>query len=157
MNTHTTYLTSPIGCILLQATDTHLCRATWVAQSGNEPDGLSASSILQDTVRQLGEYFAGQRTSFNLPLQQPGTPFQQTVWSQLLHIPYGETISYQTLAARSGNPKACRAAGSANGKNNIFIIVPCHRVVQSSGQTGGYAYGTEMKDFLLKLEREGKK
>lgn len=156
-DTHTTYLPSPIGCILLQATDTHLCRAVWVAQPGNEPDGLATSPILQEAVSQLGEYFAGRRTCFDLPLQQSGTPFQQKVWSHLQRIPYGETISYQTLATLAGCPKACRAAGSANGKNNIFIIIPCHRVVQSSGRTGGYAYGTEMKEFLLKLEKEAKR
>lgn len=153
MTTHRTYMQSPIGWILLEATDTHLCKANWVEQPAeevNEP----LTPILAEAIRQLKEYFAGERAEFNLPLQQEGTSFQQKVWNELLNIPYGQSITYQELAARAGNPKACRAAGSANGKNNIFIIVPCHRVVQSGGKTGGYAYGTEMKQFLLDLENK---
>lgn len=151
MTTHRTYMQSPIGWILLEATDTHLCKANWVEQPAeevNEP----LTPILAEAIRQLKEYFAGERAEFNLPLQQEGTSFQQKVWNELLNIPYGQSITYQELAARAGNPKAYRAAGSANGKNAIFIIVPCHRVVQSGGKTGGYAYGTEMKQFLLDLE-----
>ena len=105
----------------------------------------------------MEEYFDGKRTDFELPIQQEGTSFQQRVWEELQQIPYGKQISYQELARRAGNPKAYRAAGSANGKNQIFIIVPCHRVVQSGGDIGGYAYGTEMKRFLLQLEEQNSK
>lgn len=153
MTTHRTYMQSPIGWILLEATDTHLCKANWVEQPDKEQDE-TLTPILAESIRQLKEYFAWERTEFNLPLQQEGTAFQQKVWNELLNIPYGQSITYQELAARAGNPKACRAAGSANGKNHIFIIVPCHRVVQSGGKTGGYAYGTEMKQFLLDLENK---
>lgn len=151
MTTHRTYMQSSIGWILLEATDTHLCKANWVEQPDEEVNE-TPTPILAETIRQLKEYFAGERTEFNLPLQQEGTAFQQKVWNELLNIPHGQSITYQELAARAGNPKAYRAAGSANGKNAIFIIVPCHRVVQSGGKTGGYAYGTEMKQFLLDLE-----
>lgn len=153
MKLYTTHMKSPIGWILLQATENHLCTAKWVAEPITLLDDLSMNQILQKAVGQLKEYFAGERTEFDLPLQQTGTPFEQQVWSELLKIPYGETINYKELAVRIGNPNASRAAGSANGKNNIFIIVPCHRVVQYTGKTGGYAYGTEMKDFLLNLEK----
>lgn len=157
MKLYTTHMKSPIGWILLQATETHLCTANWVAEPITLLDDLRMNQILQKAVGQLNEYFAGARTEFDLPLQQTGTPFEQQVWSELLKIPYGETINYKELAVRIGNPNASRAAGSANGKNNIFIIVPCHRVVQYTGKTGGYAYGTEMKDFLLNLEKEVKR
>lgn len=153
MTIHRAYMQSPIGWILLEATDTHLCKANWAELPDKEVDEIP-SPILKETVRQLDEYFAGERTEFYLPLQQTGTAFQQKVWSELLSIPYGQSITYQELASRVGNPKACRAVGSANGKNNIFIIVPCHRIVQYGGKTGGYAYGTEMKQFLLDLENK---
>lgn len=150
--THIAYMQSPIGWIRLEASDTFLSGASWVA----EPEPLKAppTPLLQETIRQLTEYFAGARHQFELPLQPAGTLFQQKVWEELQRIPYGQTITYGQLAARCGQPKAARAVGSANGKNPIFIIVPCHRVIQSGGKTGGYAYGSAMKDFLLELERK---
>ena len=151
--TYTTYMNSPIGCLILKATDTHICRVGWVPEEGNDKIEVP-TPLLQMAIDQLNEYFAGERIHFELPLQQEGTPFQQRVWEELLKIPYGERISYQELATRVGNPKACRAVGSANGQNHIFIIVPCHRVIQSGGKTGGYAYGTAMKDTLLDLENK---
>ncbi len=152
MNTLTTYYwDSPIGWIELQATGTHLCSARWV------PDKLQnnelSSPVLKEAILQLEQYFRGERTAFDLPLQPQGTPFQQRVWQELLKIPYGQTISYKELACRVGDPNASRAVGSANGKNEIFIIIPCHRVVQSGGKLGGYAYGLEMKLFLLQMEK----
>ncbi|GAB6395004.1 MAG: methylated-DNA--protein-cysteine methyltransferase [Bacteroidales bacterium] len=150
----TACLHTPVGWIELQASDTHLRRARWVLQPLEEE--ASPNEILQEAIKQMREYFAGQRKRFDLPLQQEGAPFQQKVWSELQKIPYGETISYKALAALAGNGKACRAAGSANAKNSIFIIVPCHRVIQSDGNIGGYAYGTAMKSFLLEWERKNK-
>lgn len=155
MTHYTTFTHSPIGWIELQATDTHLCSARWVPEPTPASNG-PINPILQETIWQLEEYFEGKRTDFELPVQQKGTPFQQRVWEELQHIPYGERISYQELAKRAGNPKAYRAAGSANGKNQIFIIVPCHRVIQSGGDIGGYAYGTDMKRFLLQLEEQSR-
>ena len=102
---------------------------------------------------QLTEYFAGTRTAFDLPLAASGTPFQKTVWAELVRIPYGKTFSYGELAARIGNPKASRAVGLANGKNPLSIVVPCHRVIGASGKLTGYGGGLERKEALLALER----
>jgi methylated-DNA-[protein]-cysteine S-methyltransferase len=101
---------------------------------------------------QLGEYFAGERTEFDLPLRLEGSPFQREVWRALQGIPYGETISYGELARRIGRPDASRAVGLANGRNPVSIVVPCHRVIGSSGSLTGYGGGLERKRFLLDLE-----
>ena len=105
-----------------------------------------------DARRQLGEYFAGERTAFELPLRMAGSGFQREVWRALLDLDYGETVSYGELARRSGRPSASRAVGLANGRNPISIVVPCHRVVGSSGSLTGYGGGTDRKRFLLDLE-----
>lgn len=102
--------------------------------------------------RQLGEYFAGERTVFDLPLAMAGTDFQRAVWAELMRIPYGRTISYGELARRVGNPAASRAVGSANGRNPIPIIVPCHRVIASGGKLGGFGGGLDTKQWLLSHE-----
>ena len=104
-------------------------------------------------VRQLGEYFDGKRTGFDLPLAPRGTVFQRSVWRQLQGIPYGETISYGELARRVGNPKASRAVGSANGANPLPIVIPCHRVIAGNGTLGGFGGGLPMKQSLLALEQ----
>ena len=111
------------------------------------------SVVLQETERQLGQYFAGNRNTFELPLAPVGTPFQRRVWDALREIPYGETISYGELARRVGQPTAARAVGLANGKNPISIVVPCHRVIGSSGKLIGYGGGLRRKQTLLELER----
>lgn len=108
--------------------------------------------MLIQCVEQLIQYFNGQRRIFELPLSQEGTPFQQEVWNELLTIPYAKTISYIQLAIRTGDPKATRAVASANGKNNIAIIVPCHRVIGSNGQLIGYGGGLWRKKWLLEHE-----
>jgi methylated-DNA-[protein]-cysteine S-methyltransferase len=152
---HTDYLESPIGWIELTASDEHLYGMRIVPSPGNERP-YTPNHILQEANRQLTEYFVGQRRHFDLPIRQEGTPFQQKIWAELLKIPYGERISYKELAERAGNSRACRAAGSANGKNRLFIVVPCHRVVHSDGDLGGFAYGQEVKKFLLELEKTNK-
>ncbi|HYM67200.1 MAG TPA: methylated-DNA--[protein]-cysteine S-methyltransferase, partial [Patescibacteria group bacterium] len=101
---------------------------------------------------QLGEYFAGRRTDFDVPLEMEGTPFQLRVWEALREIGYGETISYGELARRIGNPSASRAVGMANGCNPIAVIVPCHRVIGANGTLTGYGGGVERKRLLLDLE-----
>jgi len=116
-------------------------------QNANDP-------LIQKTCKQLDEYFAGKRKTFNLPLEPKGTLFQQTVWKQLQEIPYGQTISYSQEAKAIGRPKACRAVGSANGKNPISIIIPCHRVIAANGGLGGYAGGLDIKMQLLDLEKK---
>lgn len=108
--------------------------------------------MLINCVEQLIQYFNGQRRVFELPLNQPGTPFQQSVWAELVLIPFGRTISYLELARRTGDTKATRAVASANGKNNIAIIVPCHRVIGSNRDLIGYGGGLWRKKWLLELE-----
>lgn len=108
---------------------------------------------LVELRQQLEEYFAGQRRDFELPLQYPGTSFQERVWSTLLTIPYGHTWSYLDLAKRLGDSKATRAVGTANGMNRIAIVIPCHRVINANGALGGYGGGLWRKQILLDLER----
>lgn len=108
--------------------------------------------ILNETARQLAEYFAGQRKAFAIPLHFHGTDFQRHVWAALLTIPFGETRSYADIARAIGRPTATRAVGAANGRNPISIIAPCHRVVGSNGALTGFAGGVETKKFLLDLE-----
>jgi len=112
------------------------------------------SDLLAQTQKQLAEYFAHQRQSFDVPLTFQGTPFQKQVWQQLLHIPFGTTLSYGELAQRMGQPNAVRAVGAANGRNAISIIVPCHRVIAASGKLTGYAGGLERKQWLLHHEQQ---
>lgn len=110
--------------------------------------------ILKDAARQLDEYFAGSRRSFDLPLNPIGTDFQKKVWNALIQIPYGTTSTYGRIAAAMGNSKACRAVGMANNRNPIAIIIPCHRVVGANGSLIGYAAGLDKKELLLNLERK---
>jgi methylated-DNA-[protein]-cysteine S-methyltransferase len=108
---------------------------------------------LQEPVRQLRAYFAGDLETFDLPLAPAGTPFQLAVWRELCKIPYGKTISYGELARHLGNPNASRAVGLANGANPIPIVIPCHRVIGSNGKLTGYGGGLPIKEKLLALER----
>jgi len=117
------------------------------------PTVSGETPLLDRAERQLGEYFAGARRDFDLPLDHPGSAFQQRVWAELQRIPYGETIAYRDLAERVGSPQAPRAVGRANGSNRLAIIVPCHRVVAAGGGLGGYGGGLPAKRYLLDLER----
>jgi methylated-DNA-[protein]-cysteine S-methyltransferase len=112
-------------------------------------------AVLAQAQRELHEHFAGDRMSFDVPLEPRGTPFQQRVWRQLLAIPYGETRSYGQLAAAIDKPTASRAVGAANGRNPLAIFVPCHRVIGANGSLTGFAGGHEAKKRLLEIEREG--
>jgi len=109
--------------------------------------------VLEAAAEQLREYFAGERTSFDLPLALDGTPFQQEAWRALADIPYGETVSYGEQARRLGRPDAVRAVGAANGANPIAIVLPCHRVIGADGSLTGFGGGLETKRRLLDLER----
>jgi methylated-DNA-[protein]-cysteine S-methyltransferase len=109
--------------------------------------------VLDLAQKQLGEYFSGKRKKFDLPVDIIGTDFQIQVWKELAQIPYGKTVSYSNIAKKIKNPKAVRAVGSANGKNPLCIIVPCHRVIASTGKLGGYAGGLQLKKALLELEK----
>jgi methylated-DNA-[protein]-cysteine S-methyltransferase len=152
-----THLASPIGPLLLVADGSGL-RQIVFAKNGKpaapEPDWRQDSSPFRELTRQLEAYFAGQLESFDLALAPEGTPFQQKVWTELRHIPYGETISYGELACRIGNPKGSRAVGLANGSNPIPIIIPCHRVIGSNGKLTGYGGGLPIKEKLLALEKK---
>jgi methylated-DNA-[protein]-cysteine S-methyltransferase len=118
-----------------------------------EKNALRDPQRTAETREQLRAYFAGRLRDFELPLAPEGTPFQQRVWRALLTIPYGETTSYGVLAKALGKPNGARAVGSANGKNPIALVIPCHRVIGHDGQLTGYAYGVDTKRELLALER----
>lgn len=153
-------MNSPVGTLTLVARNHRLAAILWendkpnrvklgeMTENKNEP-------VLVKTEKQLTEYFAGKRDTFNLDLDFQGTEFQKKVWDALLQIPYGETRSYGQLAALLGNPKASRAVGAANGKNPISIVAPCHRVIGSTGALTGFAGGMETKAQLLELESKG--
>jgi methylated-DNA-[protein]-cysteine S-methyltransferase len=148
--TYFTTVPSPLGDITVSTDGTAL---TGLTLDGPPPAGaIDDAKRLKPFVAELKEYLAGERTDFSFPVDQPGTAFQKRVWQELMAIPYGETISYGELASRVGNPKASRAVGSANGKNQIAIVVPCHRVIASGGTLGGYGGGLWRKEWLLKLE-----
>lgn len=114
------------------------------------------TKLLLKAKKELEEYFEGKRKKFDLPLEQEGTLFQKKVWNALEKIPYGETRTYKEIAKFIGNEKASRAVGMANNKNNIPIIIPCHRVIGSNGKLVGYALGLDMKQYLLDLESKNK-
>ena len=144
---------SPIGELLLTAEDGALTRL-YMAPFAVDPAWEHDPAALAEPVRQLAEYFAGERTEFALELRPAGTAFQRGVWDLLLGIPYGETTTYGTLAAELGDPRKVRAVGLANGRNPISIVVPCHRVIGADGSLVGYGGGLERKRALLALEAE---
>ena len=149
---------SPVGKLKLVASDKGLVAILWDndrPHRGVAPSELVANEqhfVLVETERQLREYFAGKRKAFNVSLDMRGTRFQKHVWEALLAIPFGETRSYGQIANQLGNPRATRAVGAANGKNPVSIIVPCHRVIGSSGKLTGFGGGLETKARLLNLE-----
>jgi methylated-DNA-[protein]-cysteine S-methyltransferase len=151
-----TVIDSTVGPLTLVATGGVLSGLYMVQQRHRPPAetfGEPDPTLFAEPARQLQAYFAGELLDFDLPLTLAGTPFQQRVWAALQDIPYGETISYGRLADRIGQPTASRAVGLANGKNPIGIIVPCHRVVGSTGDLTGYGGGLERKRHLLAFER----
>jgi methylated-DNA-[protein]-cysteine S-methyltransferase len=141
---------SPVGPLRLESRDGAL-----VALHLNAPPGPEdlADPILARATDQLREYFAGTRTSFDLPLAMHGNAFEQRVWTALRQIPYGETASYGQIAEQIGAPGAARAVGVANARNPIAIIVPCHRVIGANGKLVGFGGGLPMKRALLDLEQ----
>lgn len=149
---------SPLGSIKIKISGGYINELTFIDKEEvqNETIDLSAGGkkILQKCITQLDEYFSGERKIFDLPIQQKGTDFQQKVWNELVQIPFGKTISYMQLAQRLGNVKAIRAAASANGRNELCIVVPCHRVIGSDGSLTGYAGGLSRKKWLLNHENK---
>jgi len=161
-STFQTRLASPLGPIALAASDQGLCGLWFTERQRHLPAQLAgahawpenaAHPVLQQAARQLGEYFAGRRRGFELPLDlRGGTPFQQSVWQALQAIGHGEVASYGELGRRIGKPSAVRAVGGAVGRNPLSIVVPCHRVMGAGGALTGYAGGLDRKRALLRLE-----
>jgi len=150
-----TYVGSPVGDILVAGDDAGLRLITLPLGTERQKPGdswLEDKRPFRDAARQLVEYFDGTRRTFDLQLAIAGTAFQKTAWRALLDVPYGETVSYLELACRIGRPTASRAVGSANAANPLSIVVPCHRVVGTTGALTGYAGGLRAKEFLLRLE-----
>ncbi len=150
MNLFFTLYPSPIGNLIIQCSDTHIISVLF----NDEPADFKNEHhpLLQLCIDQLDEYFRGKRKAFDLPLNQTGTAFQLKVWDLLYQIPYGKIISYQQLSKQYGDVKAIRAIASANGKNHIPIIVPCHRVIGSNQSLTGYSGGLWRKQWLLEHE-----
>lgn len=149
-------LDSPIGPLTLVSRGELLCEV-WFPE-GSEPAEIAAAvedhGPLEVALRQLEEYFRGERTTFDLELAPEGTPFQLRVWEQLLAIPFGETRSYGEIAQAIGQPEAARGVGAANGSNPIPIVIPCHRVIGASGALTGFGGGLDTKRWLLDHERQ---
>lgn len=145
---------SPVGRLVIRGTAEYISAVMFMdEQAGN--DDTDVPPLLHTCAQQLQEYFDKKRRVFDFPMQQPGTAFQQAVWQQLTTIPFGETITYLALAKRVGNVKSIRAVGTTNGRNNLAIVVPCHRVIGSGGALTGYAGGLWRKQWLLEHERGG--
>jgi O-6-methylguanine DNA methyltransferase len=159
------WLESPVGPLIVGASGSSICLLHFADDDVLEARLQSLrlrhaatlakgrSAVLERLRRELSEYFAGERREFSAELSYPGTPFQERVWSALREIPYGETWSYKDLAVRVGDVLATRAVGAANGENPIAIVIPCHRVINASGDLGGYGGGLWRKRILLDLER----
>jgi methylated-DNA-[protein]-cysteine S-methyltransferase len=148
---------TPMGSLSLTFTANGLTALDFGGDDGNLPPGSppppSLSPMIEAVKKALSKYFATGATDFaDLPLDLKGTPFQQKIWQELQRIPGGRTISYKELARRAGSPQACRAAGQANGRNPVPIIVPCHRVIAADGSLGGYSSGLDKKRWLLQHE-----
>ena len=151
--TFTTYYHSPVGLLKISGTADYICEVSFydISQKSIGNKKHLPPMIIQ-CIEQLIQYFNGERRFFDLPLNQEGTPFQKQVWNILTSIPFGKTISYLELAIKTGDPKATRAVAAANGKNNIAIIVPCHRVIGSDKTLVGYGGGLWRKKWLLEHE-----
>ena len=154
--TYSMQLETPVGPLTVTATEkavTAVRFGTQVPEGSARCTGAEATPLLRRAAEELGDYFAGSRRSFSLPLAPEGTPFQQKVWEALRTIPYGETRTYKQIAIQIGHNRSFRAVGMANNRNPIAIVVPCHRVIGYDGKLTGYAGGLDVKERLLALER----
>ena len=151
MKTYKAYYKSPLGPIEVSGTPHSILSVEFVEEMLSEDTDLPF--CLKTCLKQIDEYFSGKRKEFLLKLDPQGTNFQRLIWRQLEKIPYGAVISYGEIASIIGKPKACRAVGSANGRNPIAIIIPCHRVVGSDGSLTGYGGGLWRKEWLIKHEK----
>jgi methylated-DNA-[protein]-cysteine S-methyltransferase len=162
------YFKTPLGELILGSYEDRLCLCDWQYRRMRDAiddriqKGLNAyyqeeeTDVIQTASQQLNEYLDGERMVFEIPLKMVGSPFQQSVWDELLNIPYGKTKSYMEISRMVSNEKAIRAVAAANGANAVSIIIPCHRVVGSNGELTGYAGGIQVKKKLLQLEKSGK-
>lgn len=141
-------LDTPIGTIIIEATEQAV---TYIGFRNDAPEGLT-NTISEQAKLQLQEYFEGRRLTFQFPMDQKGTDFQKKVWTELIQVQAGNPISYTALSRRMGTPLAIRAIASANGKNNLMVVVPCHRIVGANGELVGYAGGLWRKKWLLEHE-----
>ncbi|MBK8946164.1 MAG: methylated-DNA--[protein]-cysteine S-methyltransferase [Ignavibacteriae bacterium] len=148
-----TYLKSPIGEIKITAEENFITSILFVFDD-TEIEAENINPVLTQCKKELAEYFVGKRNEFTIPIKQEGTEFQQKVWNELLKIPYAKTVSYNFIAGSLGDKKSIRAVGATNGRNQISIIVPCHRVIGSDGSLTGYAGGLWRKKWLLNHEKE---
>ena len=154
--THYTMLDTTVGQLLMAGNARFLQLIAFPAGSRVvpvKPDWRRDDTLYREAKSQLLEYFAGQRTDFDFSMEMVGTDFQKSVWRELLAIPYGATTTYGALAKRIGRPRASRAVGAANGANPLSIVVPCHRVIGSTGGLTGFGGGVETKQYLLDLEK----
>ena len=149
----TTYYHSPVGLLKISGTEHFISEVSFFDKT-QKPASKTKNMphLVIQCIEQLIQYFQGERRLFELPIHQPGSPFQQEVWSELMTIPFGKTISYLELARKIGDLKATRAVANANGKNNVAIIVPCHRVIGSNRELVGYGGGLWRKKWLLEHE-----
>jgi methylated-DNA-[protein]-cysteine S-methyltransferase len=150
----TAFIHTPLGIAKLEGDESGLASITVL--NDDIPASTIIPELLEDTVYQLQEYFEGTRASFSLTLNPNGTDFQKRVWDALLDIPYGKTVSYLELSKTLGDVKAIRAVAAANGKNPLWIVIPCHRVIGSDGSLTGYAGGLHRKKWLLDHESPAK-
>ena len=153
-------ISSPVGQLTLVGGEQGIAAITWAGERAggvvfNQPVNAEPHPVLAAAEGQLGEYFAGTRERFDLPLDPRGTPFQLRVWTALREIPFGETRTYGQLARSLGDEKLTRAVGAANGRNPLSIVVPCHRVIGANGSLTGFAGGIAAKQFLLHHESRG--
>lgn len=153
--TFTTYYQSPVGLLRISGTEHYISEINFI----DTTDAISENTVKQalppmaiQAIEQLIQYFHGNRRVFEFPVSQQGTGFQQRVWHELTNIPFGKTINYLEMARRLGDTKVIRAAASANGKNNVAIVVPCHRVIGSNNELVGYGGGLWRKRWLLEHE-----
>lgn len=157
LETATTYYQSPLGVLRIGGTDSYISEISFVDHLDDDElrqprlQGPVPPMVIQ-CIEQLIQYFQGQRRVFDFPVYQEGTPFQLRVWNELTAIPFGKTLSYLELSRRLGDTKAIRAAAAANGKNNVAIVVPCHRVIGSKRDLVGYGGGLWRKKWLLDHE-----
>jgi len=147
------YYDTDIGKISIAENDGFITHVLFGNEKLNDIT-VEETPLIKEAHKQIEEYLKGQRSLFDLPLAPSGTEFQKRVWNALKNIPYGKTASYKDIAIEAGNEKASRAVGMANNKNPISIIIPCHRVIGKNGKLVGYGGGIEIKEYLLRLEKE---